>query len=237
MTHYKKTDNYTAVSMRCTEEQFKELEPILRGNGIRIYRVDNFKLNVYITNNWAKDGTVVIANHVDKHSIILENTVHETYDKDLFLSCCGLERIYTFEEAVELVKNGTHAIDKDCDDLELLIEILDNAFPKDYSLECRKKNCITENKYFSLFLLKTSNWTGENSTNIPTIKLSQIQPKEMKYTITKDQIKDLHQSESIEVVREKLETLFSEVLPNEKTQAIDEIREKMQRLGIYKSEI
>lgn len=227
MTHYKKTDNFTAVSMRCTEEQFKGLEPILRGNGIRISRVDNFKLNVYITNNWAENGTLVIANHVDKHSIMCKNTVYETYDKDLFLACCGLERVYTFEEAVELIKSGTHAIEKDCDDLELLTEILkksDCGFsPEDFK------------EYYYFWYLNCANYKL-SGCDLPTIKLSQIQ-KEMNYTITKDQIKDLHQSESIEVVREKLEKLFSEVLPNEKTQAIDTIKELAEKFQIKLSEL
>jgi len=79
-----------------------------------------------------------------------------------------------FKAAVEAVRHGTHQIEKDCDNLDLLRDVLKEAFPEDKSIPTASANFYY--KYF-----KKEEWGGATKAtwkNLPIIKLSEIMPKE-----------------------------------------------------------
>jgi len=76
-----------------------------------------------------------------------------------------------FKAACEAIKHGTHQIEKDCDNLDLLNQILHDAFGS----ACKSQGSAA--CYYKAGLY----WVGNSGPNsLPIIKLSEIMPKEEK---------------------------------------------------------
>jgi len=89
---------------------------------------------------------------------------------------------YPFTAAVNAVKSGSHQIEKDCNNLDLLRDVLKEAFPEQTIFEPKLVNL----KYFRMHLHVTNNFDNHAGTscnnsnaNLPIIKLSEIMPKEV----------------------------------------------------------
>jgi hypothetical protein len=82
---------FKAIAMRCTEEQYKAIEPKLVG--ININSVNHFNLHPFLTNISGKDteGINNISNS-ESFDCVWDNVrYYDKWDEELFLKCCGIE--------------------------------------------------------------------------------------------------------------------------------------------------
>ncbi len=87
---------------------------------------------------------------------------------------------WLFKEAVAAVSSGSHQIERDCDNIELLKEVLKEVFPNDNSVE--------DLQGVFKFYFNSNGKNGFdydcsddiNESKMYTLKLSEIQPKEVK---------------------------------------------------------
>lgn len=89
-TQYKKINQFTAVSMPCTQEQWNELEPILREYEVKVDYVGDFENSDLVLVNNTDNKTLIIS--VLHHSLKNGHNrqYHPTHNKELFLSSCGI---------------------------------------------------------------------------------------------------------------------------------------------------
>lgn len=85
---------FKPIAMKCTEEQFEAIKPILEENGLPIKNIDHFYEFEYLTNNFSNENST-ISNL--RHSWINDynRTVFEEWNQDIFLEYCGIEAIKT----------------------------------------------------------------------------------------------------------------------------------------------
>jgi len=83
---------FTAIAMRCNEEQFKAIEPKLKGKitiDTNPFLWCNEKES-YLTNDFNYDGIVKFTLTKDSRK------VYETWNEEIFLNACGIETEETF---------------------------------------------------------------------------------------------------------------------------------------------
>jgi len=76
------------IAMKCSEEQFEKIKPILEKNLI-IERITDFIDNEYLVNNFAGD-LGVISNISNLAKNINNRTCFEEWDEKIFLKYCGI---------------------------------------------------------------------------------------------------------------------------------------------------
>ena len=84
---------------------------------------------------------------------------------------------WKFIDAVNSVKSGSHQIERDCDNLELLKAVLKASFP-----QCEYK-CVGDKNFYAKTNLRKKNWGAADNIEwfaYPIILLSEIQPEEVK---------------------------------------------------------
>ena len=89
MKNYKKIDHFEPIAMKCTQEQFEEIRPILTKNNITISDVSGFKNCIYLTNNLQGHQNRV-SNIVSYHKDSRGRTYYETFNAKTFLKACGI---------------------------------------------------------------------------------------------------------------------------------------------------
>lgn len=81
---------FTPISMKCTQEQFDEIRPILESGGCEIDKIYIFDVSGYLVNNY--NGKKNIINNIIKSSIHDYNrTYYPEWNKEIFLNACGIE--------------------------------------------------------------------------------------------------------------------------------------------------
>ena len=87
-------NNFTPISMKCNQEQFDAIKPILEKHGMKISNIDSFVYFSCLTNNYCGDERTIsnIANSDKKRN---NRTVHEQWNQDTFLKACGIEVEFT----------------------------------------------------------------------------------------------------------------------------------------------
>lgn len=83
------TKKIKPIAMKCTQEQFEKIEPILREHGFQITWIASFMDYPYLTNNFS--GTYKIVSNVAGSIEDYGRTVFEEWDEDTFLKYCGIE--------------------------------------------------------------------------------------------------------------------------------------------------
>lgn len=82
--------NIKPIAMKCTEEQFGAIKPILKENGLIVYQITNFEDTPYLVNNVGEE-----VGSVSNVSLDLKNsygrTVFEEWNQDTFLEYCGIK--------------------------------------------------------------------------------------------------------------------------------------------------
>jgi hypothetical protein len=85
-----KNTEFKAIAMRCTEEQFKAIEPKLVD--ININSISDFGLYPFLTNISGKDVKAInnVSNR-ESFDFIWDNVrYYDVWDEDLFMKCCGI---------------------------------------------------------------------------------------------------------------------------------------------------
>lgn len=88
---YKKIDNFQPVAMKCTEEQFNEMKPILEMFGCQMNHCNTDKFRKYLCNNFTGEKNhlaIISKNESNRH-----NRTEIPYNQEAFLKACGIERI------------------------------------------------------------------------------------------------------------------------------------------------
>lgn len=90
---------------------------------------------------------------------------------------------WNFIDAVNAIKSGSHQIEKDCDNLDLLRDVLKEAFPEDeYDINIDPHCAFSKSiNFYRRMKITNTQWGADeyNETGLPIIKLSQIMPKEV----------------------------------------------------------
>ncbi len=77
------------ISMRCNQQQWEEIKPILLENGLKIQSIHSFKDYPYLVNNW--NGTLsFLGNGNNTFKKLFDRTVFEEWNKKVFLEYCGI---------------------------------------------------------------------------------------------------------------------------------------------------
>lgn len=82
---------FKPIAMKCTEEQFNAIKPILEANGGRIYCIQMFSNAPYLVNN-LDSIPMCISNVSDSRMGKNGRTVFEEWNQDTFLEYCGIEK-------------------------------------------------------------------------------------------------------------------------------------------------
>jgi hypothetical protein len=75
--------NYKPLAMRCTQEQFDSIKDRIT---LPIIDIDSFDEYYYLRNDFGGQRAVSNTN------VNLDDEIHETFDGELFLDCCGREK-------------------------------------------------------------------------------------------------------------------------------------------------
>jgi hypothetical protein len=134
---------FTPIAMRCTKEQFKAIEPKLKGK-VKISEnlFDWFRENKsYLTNDFSDKKQVKFTN-----TMFHNRTVYETWDEATFLKACGIDPdVYTVPKDFIL-----EAHESACSTLKTKIE---NQFPELFpKAEVGKWYKSTDNKSFIFYI-------------------------------------------------------------------------------------
>lgn len=78
------------IAMRCTQQDWEDIKPILDKHIIKYIKVDVFNKYPYLVNNWGGD-TSVLTNVEDQHKNSYNRTVYEEWDKNIFLEACDIK--------------------------------------------------------------------------------------------------------------------------------------------------
>jgi len=92
--NYKKTEHFEPIAMKCTQEQFESIKPILEKFEIVKYLTLRYGEN-YITN--CLGGSINTISDIDISDINKHyRTYHKTFNAETFLKACGIvsETIY-----------------------------------------------------------------------------------------------------------------------------------------------
>ena len=81
---------FTPIAMKCNQEQFEDVKPLLERGGCVITSVDNFNYYDYLTNNYTGNKND-ISNLNKKYIDIVKRDIYHEWDKKIFLNACGIE--------------------------------------------------------------------------------------------------------------------------------------------------
>lgn len=123
--NYKKTEHFEPIAMKCTQEQFESIKPILEEFKLNLGYIIHFEDYPYLFNGWVKhlDYKTIITNRVKKD--ITNEKVYETFNAESFLKACGIvsEPLYqlTAKEVVHAYENPQYLkyTFKECFETEL----------------------------------------------------------------------------------------------------------------------
>jgi hypothetical protein len=82
--------NMKPIAMKCSEEQFYQIKPILEENGLKLERIDSFNHYSYLVNN-TSDALGTVSNLDQDCKKVYNREVFEEWDQDIFLQYCGIE--------------------------------------------------------------------------------------------------------------------------------------------------
>jgi predicted RNase H-like HicB family nuclease len=81
---------FSPIAMKCNQEQFDDVKPLLESDGCRIFNITNFRQDCYLVNNF-NDAQNEIGN-VDEDMIVdFNRKVYPEWNKKIFLNACGIE--------------------------------------------------------------------------------------------------------------------------------------------------
>ena len=169
---------FKPIAMKCNQEQFDAIRPKLKKAGCKIDSSNGFETYPYLVNNKIGNKNN-ITNYCKSDANSYNRTVYKEWNEKLFLECCGIETTPTLEEVKEYFKDAK--------------EVRCLADKKDiYDISNLE---ITECDY--VFLAQTKR--GKPMLRVYDKDEKQfaeiISYKDKDYTITKDQLNEVLQSD------------------------------------------
>lgn len=109
--------NFTPIAMRCTQEQFEDIKPKLKGFDFR--SISKFNVCNYLINNL--NGNInMISNISESHKMKHNRVVHEEWDEEVFLKACGIEA-ETLQEKEQRLLKELEVVRKEIEDSKIKI--------------------------------------------------------------------------------------------------------------------
>jgi hypothetical protein len=91
---------FTPIAMKCNEDQFDDIRPLLESGGCKINDISNFIQYYYLTNNF--NGVQNDISNVDDSMIEdFNRKVYHEWDEKIFLNACGIESKEEPEKKIE----------------------------------------------------------------------------------------------------------------------------------------
>ena len=81
---------FKPISMKCNQQQFNAIKPILEEHGWKLVNITEFKSWPYLVNNY-QNAQGNISNAVEGSKTCYNRTGYEEWNQDLFLRCCGID--------------------------------------------------------------------------------------------------------------------------------------------------
>lgn len=194
------------IAMRCSQEQYEEIKPLLLQNGFNESRNRIFTINTFLVNNY--DGTkknlgfTDLKNEYDRESF-------ETWNKNIFLEYCGitewkLPEKWCVKDCQEVTNYARNRFNKD------ILTIISN----------KKYLCVDENKNDYWFLIKNhfSDNYNVNQQDFVELSIEQFKTHVLKQntktmqTLTLGQLKDLYSVSDCSKWRENINYYLSTYL-------------------------
>ena len=113
---------FTPIAMKCNQEQFDDIKPLLKSVGYKIFDIDNFDKYEYLTNNYIKTKNDVSNIHQD-YIMNYGRKVYHEWDKKIFLNACGIEWVEPLKNDIveEVINNFEKELEHDpLDDLPII---------------------------------------------------------------------------------------------------------------------
>ena len=96
-------NEFTPIAMKCNQEQFDAIKPILEKHGMKIVSISPFDEYPYLTNDLGnRQGLISNVGNYAKNSY--NRTVYEQWNQDVFLKACGIETNQNTEMKTYLTK-------------------------------------------------------------------------------------------------------------------------------------
>jgi len=113
---------YIPIAMRCTQEQFNSIKDRINMN---IFQIGDFEDMPYLVNNYHRYNGDVFVSNLCGGDILPEN-VHETFDGELFLDCCGREKLQRpckYQDLFNYMsqEHGVDLLESDLNEIERLV--------------------------------------------------------------------------------------------------------------------
>ncbi len=101
--------NIIPISMRCTQEQYKSIKPILDANGISNDFVFSYA-DTFLVTNYSDD--IVVMNTLSIDAEKFGRTLFTEWDEKIFLKCLGIEVKDPLEDTPFHKPDFSHLLDK-----------------------------------------------------------------------------------------------------------------------------
>jgi len=139
MKNYKKTEHFEPIAMKCTQEQFESIKPILERFGLEINRMSNYNIAVFLVNNYSGETNSITNLTTNEHKCH-NRKVYETFNAETFLKACGIVSGPLYQLTAKEMRYGAENPQwfkdqfKECFETEL--EVLKKEAEKRYKLGC-----------------------------------------------------------------------------------------------------
>ena len=190
-----------AIAMKCTQEDWDSIKPILEDNDIIIEYKSSFYNGDYLVTNFKGD-----LGHVSNVTVPenFEREVYHEWDQKIFLEALDIKSTYTIDD----VRNGKCAILND-GTLEELRTVLKIAFPKDeYPASGTSEYYFRDNYRHHL-------WIWCDVTNLPTqsvkefLKNINMSKQTNQQSLTMGQLRNLYKVSDCSEWRNAIATYIS----------------------------
>ena len=101
MKNYIKKDTFTPIAMKCTEEQFESIKPILEKFGCVLLDLDGFEECIFLTNYLGGVKNQIENIQITHTRMKQVDFVYEIFNAETFLNACG---IFEVEETLTIKK-------------------------------------------------------------------------------------------------------------------------------------
>jgi len=124
MKSYIKKDTFTPIAMKCTEEEFKSIKPILEKFDVVLLDLDGFEECIFLTNYLGGVKNQIENIQITHTRMKQVDFVYEIFNAETFLNACG---IFEVEETLQIKKS---TILKLAENNSFSEEIIKKEFPQ-----------------------------------------------------------------------------------------------------------
>lgn len=145
-------ETFRPIAMRCTQQQFEEIKPKLKG--VRIYDADFYRYSrsPYLTNNLSGEKGV-ISNIPEHYKSDYSRETYEEWNERIFLEACGIE-VNSLEQQLQKAEAEVKRLREAIEDSKIKIGDWCTFWNHDKSksiiakFQGNKFACLTSGDYF-----------------------------------------------------------------------------------------